>query len=108
MDARIFLQPLALFDSPLNLYLMNFTSICNAYSDIVGFTNLAGSSTAFEVVNLLNALYSVFDEVLDRFDVYKVETIGDACKYRLHTKGKVAQYNIIQQLSAAGTRLLNH
>jgi len=47
------------------------------FADIVGFTSLASELTPLEVVQLLNDLFSRFDDLVDKYKLNKVKTIGD-------------------------------
>ena len=54
-----------------------FRSATLMFSSIVGFTKLTQTYSAIELVELLSHLYSIFDRLIDSYDLYKVETIND-------------------------------
>jgi adenylate cyclase len=47
------------------------------FADVVDFTPLASRLDAREVVGLLDRLFTSFDELVDRYEVEKIKTIGD-------------------------------
>lgn len=48
------------------------------FSDLVGFTKMSSEKTAGELVALLNALFTRFDQRAERLGLEKIKTIGDA------------------------------
>jgi len=48
------------------------------FADLTGFTHLAAELPAVEMVEILNELFSLFDEVVQQFQLEKIKTVGDA------------------------------
>ncbi len=55
-----------------------FDDVTLLFADIVGFTQLSSQMSAAEVVDVLNRVFSLFDDLVDRHGLEKIKTIGDA------------------------------
>ncbi|NET53308.1 MAG: adenylate/guanylate cyclase domain-containing protein, partial [Merismopedia sp. SIO2A8] len=55
-----------------------FEDITILFADIVGFTPLSARLEPIELVNLLNQVFSRFDDLADELGLEKIKTIGDA------------------------------
>lgn len=55
-----------------------FESATVLFADIVDFTSLAAKISPLELVNLLNQIFSKFDELTEKHGLEKIKTIGDA------------------------------
>lgn len=59
------------------------------FVDIAGFTGFSAGRAPERVVQVLNEVFSDFDQLVDRYDAEKIKTIGDA--YMVVGKGNVSE-----------------
>jgi class 3 adenylate cyclase len=55
-----------------------FAEVTVAFADIVGFTQMSSDMPPASVVNLLNGLFSRFDDAAHELGIEKIKTVGDA------------------------------
>lgn len=56
----------------------SFPDVTVLFADIVGFTELAAQTPAIELVEILNVIFSEFDQLTEEHGLEKIKTIGDA------------------------------
>ncbi|MGB3517246.1 MAG: adenylate/guanylate cyclase domain-containing protein, partial [Elainellaceae cyanobacterium] len=56
----------------------HYDEVTILFADIVGFTQLSSHLPPMELVNLLNSIFSTFDQLAEQLGLEKIKTIGDA------------------------------
>lgn len=56
----------------------NFEDVTVLFADIVDFTQLSAHTSPTQLIDLLNEIFSAFDQIAESYGLEKVKTIGDA------------------------------
>ncbi|WP_375468752.1 adenylate/guanylate cyclase domain-containing protein [uncultured Nostoc sp.] len=56
----------------------DFADVTVLFANIVGFTEIAASMSAVQVVKLLNQIFSAFDRLTEQYSLERIKTINDA------------------------------
>jgi len=75
----------------------HYESVTVMFTDFKGFTTIAEKLSAEELVSELDFLFKKFDEIISKYDIEKIKTIGDAymCVSGLPTPNSNHAENII-------------
>ena len=83
-----------------------FESVSVLFADLVGFTPLSASMDPEEMVDLLNDVFTHFDDLADRYGCEKIRTIGDG--YMVAAGVPVPRADHAQALAAMALEMLEH
>ncbi len=56
----------------------SFADVTVLFADIVNFTKLSANLSPAQLVEILNEIFSAFDELAEKYELEKIKTIGDA------------------------------
>jgi len=56
----------------------SFPEVTVLFADIVDFTSLSARISPEQLVNMLNQVFSAFDQLAEKYGLEKIKTIGDA------------------------------
>lgn len=56
----------------------DISNVAILFADVAGFSSLSASRNAPEIVQLLNEIFTLFDDAAERFGMEKLKTVGDS------------------------------
>lgn len=76
----------------------NYESVSVMFTDFKGFTTIADKMTPQDLIEELNACFMTFDEIIEKFNLEKIKTIGDSymCAGGIPTPNEQHVDNIIK------------